>query len=204
MSKFLWGISGLLYLVFVVWYTDFGGPLSGEEIAEAVTTMEEAQFPPDRIELFANFMRTDEGHQFIMLNLLALAALPAGDESAEQLMGRYMEHMYPQLLMRASHPVFFGQVVSSALDISGVENAAVWDQGALMRYKSRRAFMEIVLHPETRARHLFKLAALEKTIAVPVEVSLTTGDPRLVLALFLLAVTALVDLVFIAPAAARN
>lgn len=213
-------MSALLYLLFAYWYTNFGGPLSEEEIAEAVASLEQTRLSSDRVELFEHFMRTDSGRQFIMFNALDLADNPSGlvnddflnddslnddflngmeatGESAEQLMGRYMEHMYPLMLMRASHPVFFGQAVSSALDIYGIENADVWDQGLLVRYRSRRDFMEIVLHPDTGTRHQFKLAALEKTFAFPVEVLFTTGDLRLVLALFLLALIALVDIFFL-------
>ena len=62
-------------------------------------------------------------------------------ESADQLMGRYMEHMYPELFKRASHPVIFGQAAYSALDMVGIENATEmqeWTDGAMYRYRSRR------------------------------------------------------------------
>jgi len=36
--------------------------------------------------------------------------------------------------------------------------------GALFRYRSRRTFLEIVTIPETLGRHVFKAAALDKTI----------------------------------------
>ena len=35
------------------------------------------------------------------------------------MMNHYMEHMYIAQLKRASHPVFFGQAVADAMDISG-------------------------------------------------------------------------------------
>lgn len=53
--------------------------------------------------------------------------------------------------------------------------------------------MEILANPDTRGRHEFKLAALDKTIAYPIETSLYLGDARLLLGLILLAVTALLD-----------
>ena len=210
MRRMIWGIAALVYFSFAYWYTDFEGPLSEAEIATAVARLQQGSLSADRVAVFEHFMRTDTGRQFVMFNALDLADKPRGlvdgqpmentaasGESAAQLMARYMEHMYPQMLMRASHPVFFGQVVSSALDIYGIENVDVWDQGALVRYRSRRDFMEIVLHPDMGNRHQYKLAALDKTVAFPVEVELTTGDPRLLLALFILALTALVDSFFL-------
>ena len=43
------------------------------------------------------------------------------------------------------------------------------------------------------ARHDFKMAGLEKTIAYPIEPRIYLGDLRLLLGLFMLAVTALLD-----------
>ena len=85
------------------------------------------------------------------------------------LMNEYMEHMYGELLKRASHPVYMGSAVNNSMDLVGIENAEVWERAALVRYKSRRAFLEIVTHPEMNSKHKYKIAALEKTIAFPVE-----------------------------------
>jgi hypothetical protein len=104
-----------------------------------------------------------------------------------------MEHMIPALLARASHPVVMGSVVYPSMDIVGIEGAEHWDQGALFRYRSRRSFMEIVTNPTFAGKHHFKTAALDKTIAYPIEISLYPGDPRLLLGLLLLAITALID-----------
>ena len=97
-----------------------------------------------------------------------------------------MEHMYSQLIKRACHPIFAGYVIHPSMDIVGIEGAEIWDQAALMRYKSRRAFMEVVTHPNMLSKHDFKVAALEKTIAYPVETALYLSDPRLLLALILI------------------
>ena len=114
-------------------------------------------------------------------------------ESADQLMGRYMEHMFVALLTRASHPVVMGSAVYPTMDLVGIEGAEHWDQGALFRYRSRRSFMDIVTNPAFRGQHHFKTAALEKTIAYPIETNFYLGDPRLLLGLLLLAITALID-----------
>ena len=44
-------------------------------------------------------------------------------------------------------------------------------------------------------RHEFKIAALDKTLAYPIETRLYLGDMRLLLGLILLSVTALLDIV---------
>ena len=195
----VWLVSTLIYTVFFIWYTDFGGPLSDAEIEQFVTAMTDNGGNPETIAFVERFAREDSGRQFLMVNNVDYNEDPpnvegaAPGENAEQLMGRYMEHMIPALLARASHPVIMGPTVYSAVDIVGIEGAEQWDMGALFRYRSRRALLEIVTNPAFGGKHEFKTAALEKTIAYPMEPQLYLGDPRLLLGLILLALTALID-----------
>ncbi|MDG1906600.1 MAG: hypothetical protein P8I38_13330 [Arenicella sp.] len=195
----LWLISALIYSTFVFWYTDFGGPVTESEIQDWKKSMQANGTSPERIAYYERFLKEDTGRQFLMLNAIDVNENPPHvegaepGESADQLMGRYMEHMLPELLGRASHPVIIGSAPFTAIDLVGIEGAENWDQGAFFRYRSRRDFMHIIANPTTLSRHKFKLAALEKTIAYPVETSLYLGDPRLLLGLLILALTALLD-----------
>lgn len=197
----IWLLPTLLYAAFVLWYTDLGGPLSDAEVDAFVEHMRARDSEPDPEALagFERFFRADTGRQFLMVNALDMAEDPPAVEGAppnadaSALMDLYMEHMYAQLLRRACHPVVFGEASSPALDIVGIEGAREWTHGALFRYRSRRALMEIAMVPGTRERHAFKLAALDKTIAYPIETKLYLGDLRLLLGLLLLTLTALAD-----------
>ncbi|MEM7360496.1 MAG: hypothetical protein AAF431_15470 [Pseudomonadota bacterium] len=195
----LWIISALLYGAFVFWYTDFGGPLSDAEIEEWKQTMTTNGTMPERVEYFEDFFRNDSGRQFLMVNAIDMNENPPDVEGAEpgetatQLMDRYLEHMLREQFIRASHPVILGSAVYPALDLLRIEEGRDWDAGAIFRYKSRRAFMQIIANPATLERHDFKLAALEKTIAYPIETSIYLGDLRLLLGLALLAIVALLD-----------
>jgi hypothetical protein len=195
----IWSVPILLYVSFFSWYTDFGGPLSDSEIDHYVTTMKNNGRPADLIAHIKAFAKQDTGRQFLMVNNIDMNQNPPDVEGAEpgesaaDLMGRYMAHMIPALLARACHPILIGSAVYSSMDLVGIEGAENWDQAALFRYKSRRAFLEIVTNPAFNGKHQFKTAALEKTIAFPIETSLYLSDPRLLLALVLLALTALIE-----------
>ena len=197
--KKLWLSSAVLYLLFFCWYTDFGGPLSDTEIDEYVTARLAAGADPATIARMETFMRADTGRQFLMINAIDYDENPANTpgaepgENAEQLMARYMKHMIPALLSRASHPVIMGDSVFKSIDLLGIEGAEEWDSGAIFRYRSRRTFFEIVGNPDFAGEHHFKSAALEKTIAYPIETNLYMGDLRWLLGLFMLALTALLD-----------
>ena len=183
----------VIYSSFFIWYTDFGGKLTDDEIQYYGNKFESNALKDGRVleprikELLQNFMKEDSGKQFIMVNVIDMSENPTfpdgtvSDESADNLMNEYMEHMYGEILKRASHPVFMGSSVNNSMDLVGIENAEVWETAALFRYKSRRAFLEIVTHPDMNSKHKYKIAALEKTIAFPVETQLYLGDPRLLL-----------------------
>ena len=193
----IWVSLLVIYAGFFLWYTDIGGKLDKEEIKFFLEKLEEnastysVDFNTQR-ESIKRFMEEDTGRQFLMVNNIDMDDDPENiegaepGESAERLLDRYMEHMYSQLLKRACHPIFAGSVIHPSMDLVGIEGAEIWDQAALMRYKSRRAFMEVVTHPHMLGKHDFKVAALEKTIAYPVETDIYLSDPRFLLALILI------------------
>ena len=188
----------VIYSSFFIWYTDLGGKLTDDEIEYYANKFESNALKDGRVieprtkELLQKFMEEDSGKQFIMVNVIDMSENPTfpdgtvSDESSDVLMNEYMEHMYVELLKRASHPVYFGNAVNGSMDIVGIENAEVWERAILVRYKSRRSFLEIVTHPDMNSKHKYKIAALEKTIAFPVENQFYLGDPRLLLGFILL------------------
>ena len=207
-----WFILIFIYCTFFVWYTDLGGKLDSDEIATYLVKMQdnreavgfsspaEKERAKEQGVIIEEFMREDTGRQFFVVNNIDMSENPQDvegaqpGEDADQLMSRYMEHMYAELFKRASHPVFLGSAVSTAIDIVGIENAESWDSAALMRYKSRRAFMEIVSNPKMLGKHEFKIAALNKTIAYPVETVVYLSDPRLLLGLILIIIGLIIQL----------
>lgn len=197
--KLLWLVPALLYVVFVAWYTDFGGPLKPAEIDHFLEKMAARGVQPHGLQVIEKFMREDSGRQFLMVNIIDYNDHPPDVPGAEpgdtatQLMDRYMRYMWTELLKRACHPTVMGNAISPALDVVGIENARVWDAGALMRYRSRRSMMEIISNVAQEESHRFKLAAMDKTIAFPIETQIYLGDARLLLGLILLSLTALLD-----------
>jgi hypothetical protein len=191
-TKWTWLVLAALYAAFFSWYTSFKGPLTAEEIERHLAFS--AELNPDApAEYTANlrkFMEEDTGDDFVMINIIDMYDEPLQIEgvehgqSSDEVMAKYMEYMFPAMLSRASHPVFRGVSVSSrAMDVMNAEGMEVWDSAAGVRYRSRRDLLEIGTNPAFEGRHEFKVAALAKTIAFPVDPFSYLGDPRLVLAL---------------------
>lgn len=197
----LWLVPTFVYVALFIWYTNFSGPLRPAEIETYMAMIHASDAPPERAEQLRKFMEEDSGRQFFMINVIDRAEYPVlppdanSDANAEELMNHYMEHMYPELFKRASHPIYFGTAVSNTLDHIGLdEKAAHWELGAIFRYRSRRDMLAIAMNPAFRERHAYKLAALDKTLAFPTESTVNLGDPRIGLFFILAFITALLDI----------
>lgn len=195
----LWLLPAVAYLGFFLWYTNLSGPLSPTEIELFSDRMQANGYRPDQVARVRQFMAQDTGRQFLMVNILDMAQTPRpvegvpADATADEVMARYMEHMWPELFKRACHPAFVGNAIAPAMDIVGIDGAERWTAAALFRYRSRRDLLEIMSNPAFGGKHEYKMAALDKTIAYPVEAQLYLSDPRLLLALVLIAFVALAD-----------
>ncbi len=194
----VWSVLLVAYLAFFGWYTSFGGPLSADEIERYLGLMEERGADPQRLAELRAFLEQDSGDDFVMVNLIEMREPPlrvegvSPGESAQQVLDRYMAHMIPALLSRACHPVLYGSAAAAALDLWGLEGAERWSRAAGMRYRSRRDLMEIATHPGFQGPHEFKVAAMHKTVAFPIDPWIQLGDPRLVLGLVFLVIGLLV------------
>jgi len=192
-TKWTWLVIATAYLAFFSWYTSFKGPLTPAEV-DHYMTLSEQQDPgasaEDRARIRA-FMEEDTGDDFVMINVIHLYDEPLQiegvepDDTTDEVLAKYMEYMFLAMLSRASHPVFQGSAVSTAMDIMNADGMETWTAGAGVRYRSRRDLLEIGTNPAFEGRHEFKVAAMAKTIAFPVDPFNYLGDPRLVLALLL-------------------
>ena len=189
MAVTTWIVLGVLWSAFFLWYTNLRGPLRAEEIEAILARRSARGDDPAAIANFRAFLEGDTGRDFVMVNLIDFPAKPkpvAGlkpGETTQEVMGRYMAHMWPQLLKRACHPVLMGKAAADAVDIWGIDGAEHWSQCGLMRYRSRRDLVAIGGNPEFQGPHEFKIAAMTKTIAFPASPWIQLGDPRLVLGL---------------------
>ena len=200
MLKNPWFISAVIYLVFFFWYTNTSGPLSQAEIDLVIERIDrgESTISEEDRSNFLEFLRNDDGGDFYMVNFLDLNENPPIMEmtgksaTASDLLDYYMEYMYPELLIRASHPVFVGNVSANALDHIGAEETKEWDQTAIMRYRSIRDMLEIGSNEIFSERHKYKDNALIKTIAIPVSAPFFL-DFRIFIFIFLLSITLIID-----------
>jgi hypothetical protein len=192
-TKWIWLVIMGLYAVFFSWYTSFGGKLTDEEIERYIVEAESSQPrpSPEAVARLRKFMEEDTGDDFVMVNVIDMYETPQQIEGVDpgetsgEVLAKYMDYMLPELLSRACHPVLYGEAANTAMDIMNADGMEEWTRGAGMRYRSRRDLLEIAGNSDFTSSHEFKVAAMRKTIAFPIDPWFQLGDPRVLLALLL-------------------
>ena len=198
--KWIWAVLVSIYAVFFGWYTSFGGPLTDEEIAYYESVLRDAGGDEESFAHWSDFMRTDTGDDFAMLSAIdykdvadpvpGLAPGATGREAS----AKYLAAGGGMAMRNATHPILGGTAAADAIDVWGIEGAARWDQGVLIRYRSRRDLMNLIVTGvsgqarEDQNSHDYKVAGMEKTIAYPLDPWFYLGDPRLVFGLAFLVI----------------
>ncbi|MCP4751876.1 MAG: hypothetical protein GY866_13355 [Proteobacteria bacterium] len=202
-TGFIWLGAVLLYVGFHLWHNGLGTPLSDSEVDDYVRQWKTIHpgVEPEQLQAFRAFLEEDDGEELVMFNAMKLYDKPRpvpdlpGNETSMEVLNRYNRFVMPYLFKRGGHPILVGNTVMDAQEVWGIENAGKWSMGGLIRYRSRRDMVEMVVNPEFRRVHPYKKAAMEKTIAFPVRPALVVGSIDAMVALFLFAAASFVHLV---------
>ena len=171
------GIFVGLYLVFLYWYGGSGKPLSESEVNTFITEIQRragAVGPEESVLLrdLRDLAKSDDGKEFYMVNLLKYrkkALYPQGysyNDDAMAANDRYSRGIVPALLKYGGHPIFLGKVQGRFIHPTDADD---WDQVGIVRYRSRRDLMKMVVDIAGTDLNVHKWAALEKTQVFPVK-----------------------------------
>jgi hypothetical protein len=169
----------LLYAAFRLWYDNWRGPLTPAEVervmaamtARAATDHASANNPELR-DTFRKFLETDDGREFVMLNLVKVAAqapdpVTGAMTDGRTLMQRYSKPFIRALFARGGHPAFVARPAGGYVDAWNAAPDPGWSIVGLMRYRSRRDVAALVLDPRFTHIHPYKIAATPVTFSFP-------------------------------------
>jgi hypothetical protein len=194
-TSVIWAIAAMVYAIFWCWYVGFKRKITPREVDEIMQLFELHQFgTQSQREHLRHFLANDDGKDFVMVNLLHLKAPRA--ESRKKL-DTYQKIFLGALLRRAGHPVMLAMAASGNVENVACEHADNWGLAGMIRYRSRRDLMEILPATVGSAHHNLKLEALEKTLAFPASPWFMFGGPRVVVALIVALLAALVQLAIV-------
>ena len=191
----IWLLVPVFYGLFALWYFNWRGPITQTEIDTFMSDFENRQGSRHTdVEIFRKFLEQDDGGEFVMLNQVQLhpGNIPhprTGEmQQPTHVLSDYFRPFAWALFKRGGHPVFQAKTVGGNIDSWNAEDNVSFGTTAMMRYRSRRDLVELVLNPAFADGHLYKLAAIEKTISYPTQVLLSTSlrPPVAVLLILLL------------------
>lgn len=188
-------IAAAIYLVFLAWYEGWPRrPLSPAEVETYYARMKAQRAPQGELavamlERFRAFAASDDGGEFHMVNLLRWSRADVNSEAHK----RYMRAWSKVAVPRASHPIYRGQVAGK---VQGALEDRLWDEVALMRYRSRRDLMKIVTSEGFAREANQKGIAVEYTDAYPATPKILLGSPRVLVFLVLLVIALALAVLF--------
>ena len=201
----IWGTALLAYGAFRLWYDNWSGPLKPAEIdtflAQMAGRFEATGNSPDVLRAF---LAADDGREFVMLNLVKAQLDPVEDPQTGQmvqgfeLLKRYSKRFMPVLFRNGGHPGIVGRKVGGYVDAWNTEPDPGWTVFGLMRYRSRRDMIKLVMDPAFMAGHPDKLLGTLATFSFPTQrvLSFYVG-PRVTVALALAVIAALSHLMML-------
>ena len=206
LAFFLLGLYALLWF----WLSP-GTQQSGSEIQNYLDRMEtglpmEVTEKREFLSRLRRWAEADDGAPVHMLNLIrfrdSMSAVPGHPEftgTAQEANSHYEQVVLPMLARRGIYPVFAStpQGLGDGLEsnLLGFEaEMDFWDRVMLVRYPSRRAFLDLASNQAYMTVAPYKLAAIDLGF-VPLDRQYQLPDPRwavgLIIGLIVLGVTAL-------------
>lgn len=180
-------------LIFLLWYGGKSKPLSEKEIDELIGKIEE-QHNADKESTISKQLRTlcesDDGRSFYMVNLMKFNTeyneeLQMTPMQAHEI---YSKGIVKELLKRAGHPVMMTKVTGSFIKESDSE----WDDIGIIRYRSRRDMLKMIMNFSDPEFDKYKWAALEKTDVFPTKLAIHLPFVRIVVLSIILLISTLI------------
>ena len=194
----IWGTAFIIYAIFWLWYVGFRKPLTKAEIDHYINELQKYDNNSSQgLKDIRQFLENDTGKSFLMVNSILLKKKPdlvegvkEGDTSLQTLIN-YHKPFMKLMLKRGGIGIFQGRVAGKSVDVINIENAEDWQISAINRFRSRRDFAEIIIHPLFHEKHELKFSALDKSIAYPVDPWFQLGGFPLTVGLVLALVAAI-------------
>lgn len=197
MNIWIWAGVAILYLIFSLWYFNWKGPLTTEEIDGFTEAIASSESPTDP-EVIRKFLEEDDGKEFIMLNLVRFhdgqVEHPETGEkmSGAELVQDYFGPFSKALFKRGGHPVLMSRKKGGYIDSWNTSDDEGFQAIGTMRYRSRRDLMLLVSDPRFGDSHKYKLAAIDGTISFPMQSFMSTYfKPQVWVALLLILMASL-------------
>ena len=194
--KIFYAVLLLVYLLGLSWYGGSGDPVKDAELESYIKALtSNAGVRGKDTDKSVNYMRRlaekDDGNEFIMVNLIRFRETPLYskdspwvDETDPMLADtRYGDGVIPLLLKRGSLPIFVSSVSGRFINETTHDE---WDMVAMVRYRSVRDMLQMMVEMSSTDLADHKWAAIEQTHVFPVKPKISLVSLRLMIGILLL------------------
>ena len=194
--KIFYAVLLLVYLLGLSWYGGSGNPVKHAELESYINSVvSNADLRGKDTDKAVNYMRRlaekDDGNEFIMVNLILFRETslypkdsPWADETDPMLAdARYGDGVIPLLLKRGSLPIFVSSVSGGFINET---THSEWDMVAMVRYRSVRDMLQMMVEMSSTDLADHKWAAIEQTHVFPVKPKISLLSLRLMIGITLL------------------
>jgi hypothetical protein len=180
---------------FAIWYQGSKSPLTTQEQSAymvRVSVLQESTQGFLNAAAIKEFLSTDDGRPFFVINLFKFrprAAYADGRESTAtgaNAFQQFSQAVMPVWLRRGTHPVFFTEPNASTKND--------WDLVSVVRYRSRRDYVDIITDAAFLDALPHRLAAAERNIRIQLPGTIIP-NPLVVLFIALVSILAIVAFV---------
>lgn len=171
-----WFAAAAVYVLFLLWHEPWlKSPLTAAELEFALRGMDaNQQVSKEEKDALRSFFSQDDGKPFYNLNLMLFADRAVYADGMTRLgivtgadaNDAYAKMVVPHLLKRGSYPIFASSKISNLLS-ENASGADFFQEVAIVRYRSRRDMLDMILDPKFKEGSPHKFAALAKNVAVP-------------------------------------
>mgnify|MGYP006268609823 CR=1 FL=1 len=170
----VWPVAAVLYGCFLLYYNNWRGRLTRDEIDAFMATAEgQGEGELNDLAVVRKFLEEDDGREFVMVNLVKVPDGVVEDPdtgkptTAENMMRAYSKAFMPRLLKHGGHPALATRKVGGYVDAWMVDPDPGWTIVGFMRYRSRRDMMKMVVDPTFEDTHKYKLLGVAETFSFP-------------------------------------
>ena len=198
--KIFYAVLLLVYLLGLSWYGGSGDPVKDAELESYIKALvSNADVRGKDTDKAVNYMRRlaekDDGNEFIMVNLIRFRETSLYSKDSPWVAetdpmiadARYGDGVIPLLLKRGSLPIFVSSVSGGFINET---THSEWDMVAMVRYRSVRDMLQMMVEMSSTDLADHKWAAIEQTHVFPVKPKISLLSLRLMIGitLFLFAV----------------
>ena len=169
----IWAAALVAYVLFQLWYDNWSGPLKPAEVDAFLADIEgRYEGTGNSPEVMRAFLEADDGREFVMVNLVKAQMDQVKDPASGQmvqgfeLLKRYSKRFMPVLFRNGGHPGIVGRKVGGYVDAWNTEPDPGGTIFGLMRYRSRRDMMKLVMDPAFKDTHPEKILGTLATFSV--------------------------------------